>query len=265
MKVVTGLVSLFIGQSLGFAVPSRSTVDSSSKSTLMASQNDILEEAGVGRLDFLQFLSLSLLSVPSAVSAFDGGVGGLGKTKPNTGVEFYDPELVPLQNSKGIVSAEVKSFSGQPILVSFQSPWPLLSTAAGLETRDIRTTESAFVQVLQKVDNWQSPKIFRQLLLESVLASQGKYGAYSAPTDVKVVASKDNQPDIFTVTFTSYTPAMLESERQLSVSAKAVDDTLVLLCVGTTRARFSSQKKVIDKIVDSFVAAAAPSSQLRSR
>jgi hypothetical protein len=247
--------------SYGFTAPS---VRSSEDRFILLSSAKLIPDDVTSRTNFLHALGLSLISVPSNSLAFDGGVGGLGKTKPETGVEFYDKDFMPSQNAKGVVSAEIRSLAGQPILASFQSPWPLLSTATGLETRDIRTTESAFVQVLEKVDNWQSPKVFRQLLLGSVLASQGKYGAYSAPTDVKVVASKE-KADVFTVTFTSYTPAMLESERQLSVAAKAVDNTLVLLCVGTTRARFSSQKKVIDKIIDSFEAAAAPSSKLRSR
>ena len=39
--------------------------------------------------------------------AFEGGIGGLGKTRPETGVVFWNDESVPLQNTAGTVSAEL--------------------------------------------------------------------------------------------------------------------------------------------------------------
>jgi hypothetical protein len=215
-----------------------------------------------------------------AAFAFEGGVGGLGKTKPQTGVELWDSDSTPIQNAQGIVSAEITSSSGKPILVNFQAPWPLSSVSSGLQARDLRNSESAFVQVLPLLDPskkmskedcncyWQTPSQFRQLLLESVLASQGKFGAYGSPTDVKVVkALKDASSSTFQVTFISYTPSMLESERQLWIEPKVIDnDTLVLLVVGTTRARFATQQATIQKVVNSFTAVAAPSTtRMRNR
>ena len=196
--------------------------------------------------------------------AFDGGVGGLGKTKPTTGVQFYDSDgySAPMQNSKGIVSAEIQSLDkGKPILVQFQTPWPLLPTTSGLEARDLQSSESAFVQVVPAIKNWQDQKTFTNLLMESVLASQGKYGAYGTPTDIKVKPISTTNVG-FSVTFTSYTPAMRESERQILVLPRQVDsETLVMLIVGTTRARFASQKDTIQRVADSYQAVAAPQSK----
>ena len=231
----------------------------------------------ISRNRFLEYL----IAIPTSVAvmnglsahAFDGGVGGLGKTKPITGVQFYDSDgyLAPVQNSKGIVSAEIQSLDkGKPILVQFQTPWPLLPTTSGLEARDLQSSESAFVQVVPVTKNWQDKKVFTQLLMESVLASQGKYGAYGTPTDIKVrpigSSAKGGESSTssigFSVTFTSYTPAMRESERQVWVVPKQVDSaTLVMLVVGTTRARFASQAGTIESVADSFQAAAAPQSR----
>lgn len=218
------------------------------------------------RSSFLKGLLIGSIVAPRAAVAFDGGVGGLGKTKPETGVVLFEESSTPIQNEKGIVSAEIKSVNGKPLRIEFQTPWPLLPTTSGLEARDLRSSESAFVQVTPEVANWQSPKVFKQLLMDSVLASQGKFGAYGTPVDIKVKPLEANdRKDAFSVNFTSYTPAMRESERQLWIKTVVADSTLVLLIVGTTKARFSSQEKSFGKILDTFIAVPAPESKLRSR
>jgi hypothetical protein len=217
------------------------------------------------RSTFLQSLMLQW-AIPSMAVAFEGGVGGLGKTKPVTGVELFEERSTPIQNQQGIVSAEIKSVNGKPILVEFQAPWPLLPTAAGLEARDLLSSESAFVQVVSAASNWDSPKVFKQLLIDSVLASQGKFGAYGTPVDIKVKPLSGEQNEIFSVTFTSYTPGMRESDRKLWIKPKQVDSqTLVLLIVGTTKTRFSSQQNYFNRILDSFLVVSAPESKLRAR
>jgi len=220
-----------------------------------------------------------------AAFAFDGGVGGLGKTKPETGVELFDETSAPIQNEQGIVSSEIKGRDGSPILVSFQTPWPLLPTSGALEARDIRSTESAFVQVVSSTpggssssnSNWREKKAFQKVLMESVFASQGKFGAYGQPYDVQVkkVSSSSNneqgstdatQPEVFSVGFTTLTPAMRESERRALVAAQQVGTgTLVLLVVTTTSARYASNEKTFKAIASSFEAIAAPETGLNKK
>jgi len=210
-------------------------------------------------------LGLSLLSLTTkAASAFEGGVGGLGKTKPETGVQLFSEESAPVQNAAGYVTAELK-IDNQPVLVNFQTPWPLLPTTQGLEARDLQQPESAFVQVVSG-DN--VPKemplnkaAIKKILLNSVFTQQGKFGAYAAPTDVRVQTTAD--PSVFSVTFTTFTPGLRESDRQVLVKYRPVGSSLVLLITGTTNLRFKKQEKVLQKVVDSFNAVAAPSSRLR--
>eukprot|EP00980_Cylindrotheca_fusiformis_P022942 scaffold9948_cov129-Cylindrotheca_fusiformis.AAC.10 len=227
-------------------------------------QSEFPSDSLLPRSTFLHGLMLPLVA-PHIAMAFDGGVGGLGKTKPVTGVELFEESSTPIQNKQGIVSAEIKAIGGKPILVEFQSPWPLLPTAGGLEARDLRSSESAFVQVVPAESNWDAPKVFKQILIDSVLASKGKFGAYGAPVDIKVKPLSSDQKASFSVTFTSYTPGMRESERQLWIKPQQVGSTLVLLIVGTTRPRFSSQERSFQKILDSFLAVSAPESNLRAR
>ncbi len=209
---------------------------------------------------------------PTAALGFDGGVGGLGKTKPETGVEFFDETAAPIQSDQGLVAAEIRGKDGSPILVSFESPWPLLPTSGTLETRDIRSVESAFVQVLScDGKKWKDKKQFQALLMDSVFGAQGKFGAYGQPFDVQVKAvpgpdSSDtdySNASLFAVTFTTLTPAMRESERKASIAAKQVGNTLVMLVTTTTSARYASNQKTFQKISSSFEAIAAPQSSLK--
>ena len=121
----------------------------------------------------LFFAGILLPSTPTL--AFDGGVGGLGKTKPETGVVLYS-DSAPLQNQQGIVSAEL-NVGGDPVLVEFTTPWPLLSTTSGLEARNLQSSESAFVSILPAAKTKPlNEKLFKQAVLDNIFGSQGKYG-----------------------------------------------------------------------------------------
>jgi hypothetical protein len=156
-----------------------------------------------------------------------------------------------------------------PVRVSFQTPWPLLKTTDGLEARDLLNPESAFLQVVPGITKMPANgKDFRPILLQSVLSQQGKFGAYAAPVDVSVRATQD--PTVFSVKFTTYTPGLIEIERQMLVKAVQVQQastrttgSLVLLVVGTTRQRFAKKKDLLQTIVDSFEAVPAPATKLR--
>lgn len=205
------------------------------------------------QLSRFQFLAqaasmVGILSLP--VHAFEGGVGGLGKTKPDTGVVLWEGSA-PLQNQQGIVSAEL-NVDGNPVLVEFTTPWPLLPTTGGLEARDLQSSESAFIQVIPPST---SEKQFPKVVLDTILGSRGKFGAYGTPTDVKIKKVED---DLYMATFTAYTPSMRESERSAYLK---VGGSGVVLVTGTTRARFKSQQDSLKKVADSFVAILAPKSQ----
>jgi hypothetical protein len=205
----------------------------------------------------------AVIILPSdKVSAFVGGVGGLGKTKPETGVELFGS--TPIQNDKGIISAEIQ-VNETPVRIAFQTPWPLLGTTQGLEARGLQNPESAFVQVVSGISKLPSDgKEFRSILLESVLSQKGKFGAYGTPMDVRVRAT-EGDPSLYSVRFLTLTPGEIETERQILVKAVPIRaaSSLVLLVVGTTRLRYPKQKEALQRVVDSFEAVPAPATKLR--
>mmetsp|Transcript_20676 Transcript_20676/g.32355 ORF Transcript_20676/g.32355 Transcript_20676/m.32355 type:complete len:265 (-) Transcript_20676:1246-2040(-) len=217
---------------------------------------------------FSSLVAASSLLVPVGSSAFDGGVGGLGKTRPQAGVVFRDEEAAAstTQSSSGGVAYELLAPDGSPAVVSFNAPWPLLQTAAGIESRDVRGGfESAFVQVteLQK-----GSEIKPSLLKEAIFSSKGKFGMYGSPTDIRLreVSPGDSKsPVIYLATFTTLTPAMRDSDRKAYISAATVGNGLFLLVTTTTAVRFTKLENSLRRVANSFLAVDAPKTNLRNQ
>jgi hypothetical protein len=222
-------------------------------------------QSPLNRRKVLGTAAASTIAILSPALAFEGGVGGLGKTKPDTGVILREGSA-PIQNSKGFVTAEIVSDRGNPILVEFQAPYPLLGTTS-LQARDLQQPESAFVQVIgSNTKKPTSNKALNALLTDNIFGSQGKFGAYGSPTDVKISPASNAEDNIlYKATFTTYTPGMLESNRKILLNCQWCDDdsTLVVLVVGTTAARFKSQEATLTKIASSLVAIDAPKTGLQ--
>jgi hypothetical protein len=174
------LIQLFLSSSLSWGFGSN--IDGAVKRSL------IIPGPPSSRAEFISSLvaASSLVLFPLGSNAFDGGVGGLGKTRPQTGVVFRDEEAAAstTQSSSGDVTYELLAPDGSPAVVSFNAPWPLLLTASGIESRDISGgIESAFVQVaeLQK-----GSEIKPAQLQEAIFNSKGKFGMYGSPTDIRI-------------------------------------------------------------------------------
>ncbi|KAL3764084.1 hypothetical protein ACHAWU_003896 [Discostella pseudostelligera] len=219
-----------------------------------------------------EFLYKCLISplialTPSVAHAFDGGVGGLGKTRPQTGVVFRDPEeaaAMTTQSKIGNVNYELLAPDGSPVFLSFFAPWPLSKSAAGIESRDISGGyESTFVQVAELPKGVSLDNVKPAIISQTVFGSTGKFGMYGSPTDVKIKKTEESATGaaIYQASFTTLTPAMRESERQAYISANVVGNGLFLLVTSTTAARFR-KLDVLKQVADSFSAVPAPKSSL---
>jgi len=177
---IVWILQLFLSSPLSWGFGSNN-IDGTVKRSL------IIPGTSSSRAEFVSSLvAASSLLVPIGSNTFDGGVGGLGKTRPQTGVVFRDEEAAAstTQSSSGDVTYELLAPDGSPAVVSFNAPWPLLLTASGIESRDISGGfESAFVQVaeLQK-----GSEIKPAQLQEAIFNSKGKFGMYGSPTDIRI-------------------------------------------------------------------------------
>lgn len=215
-------------------------------------------------------IAVSQISFTTRAAAFDGGVGGLGKTKPSTGVVFANPENVDSASSistPGDYNAELLSPDGStPAFLSFYAPWPMLKST-GIESRDLANAESAFVQVEKLPEGKVVSNLPKSFFVNSIFGQSGKYGMYGTPTDIKVSKLRDGNGDgssiVYLASFTTLTPAMRESDRKALISVSSVGDGVFMLVTGTTMARFKTQEKLLTKVADSFVCVEAPKSSLR--
>lgn len=230
-------------------------------------------DSSVTRSDFL-FVSTSILGslaalAPHGANAFEGGVGGLGKTRPQTGVVFRDPEAaaVTSQSKSGDVNYELVAPDGTPVFLSFSAPWPLLKSSAGIEARDISGGESSYVQIVELPKGVNSlDNVKPALFSENVFGSAGKFGMYGVPTDVKIKKiSQTTGAAIYQASFTTLTPAMRESDRKAYISAAVVGNGLFLLVTTTSSVRFGKLEGALRKVADSFSAISAPKSNLNQR
>lgn len=215
----------------------------------------------------------AVLSTPAVARGFDGGVGGLGKTRPQTGVVFRDPEAAAdvAPSAAGDVGYELVAPDGTPVLLSFSAPWPLSRSAAGIEARDIAGGfESAYVQVVEAPRGVAAADDLRPgLLSEAVFGPAGKFGMYGVPTDIKIKKTPPRSGDagaaVYQASFTALTPAMRESDRRAYISAAVAGDGLFLLVTTTTAARFGKLEGTLRAVADSFAAIPAPKSSLNPR
>jgi len=231
-----------------------------------------------------------LATTPKGAVAFEGGVGGLGKTKPQTGIEYANTDQSTTLTSgsrynplggKADFNAELLTPDGQTsVFLYFYAPWPMMRSS-GIESRDLANPEAAFVQVaplalvgkggsdaiLNKVDG--TIDLPTSFFTQSIFAPSGKYGAYGAPTDIRVKKNiergKNTPPSttIYTATFTTLTPSMIESNRKVLIAVSVVGDGVFMLVAGTIAARFKKQAGLIEKAVESFSCVEAPKTALR--
>lgn len=186
---------------------------------------------------------------------FEGGAGGLTKTKPNTGVKTaagaVDDER-PKTTPAGPVAARLAGRKGLPVDVSFNAPFP---TTPGLVSRDYQTGDGAYVLVAPVKG------ALKAVVSQKVFATDGKYGSYGAPSDVRLKESQTLAPgdEVFEYTFVALTPAMREVTKRVRARAIQVGgDDVFILVAGSTAARWKQAEPALAKAVDSFATRPAP-------
>lgn len=211
-------------------------------------------------------VTLSSLVSSKPSNGFEGGVGGLGKTKPQTNVIFANPDMIETNIiTPGDYNAELIAPDGRPIFLSFFAPWPMLKSQ-GIESRDLANPESSFVQVSSLPKNYvKGNPLTTQFFMESIFGPSGKFGMYGSPSDVKIrkLDSSENKNDLYVASFTTLTPAMRESDRKAYISANVIGGGVCMLITGTTTSRWKTQEPLLRKTAESFICAAAPQSSFR--
>jgi hypothetical protein len=172
------------------------------------------DEEITSRTQFLQLETKSLLSASlllplfqSRTNAFDGGVGGLGKSKPDTGVIFANADLALTSGGTDITTELLSPDRKTTALISFYAPWPLLRSTTGIESRDLSNPEAAFVLVSPTTttgNQMDASNIPTSFFDRTIFGTSGKFGMYGPVSDLKVKKVTDKQSSsIYLASFTT--------------------------------------------------------------
>ncbi|CAK9012953.1 unnamed protein product [Durusdinium trenchii] len=155
---------------------------------------------------WLRTLLVLPLPAEAQVSAGLRSLARSSRPKPETGVQLSSLGVMEGQADESglhLVAAEVLGSNNQRITVSFSTSWPVTSDrSASSKSLEVRSKGATiFLQVIRGL------ALTSENLVEEVLSSKGKFGAYGLPDAVEVV--KDNIQDDrrqMTIQFTSYSP-----------------------------------------------------------
>ena len=188
-----------------------------------------------------------------------------GKTKPELGIVLLDE-----------VSATGKSISANVILdggliatPTFSTKWPLAEGGYYDIEASTRDGETAYLQVAPLGKGESFATLPKTWFANALFAVDGRYGAYGAPSDVKLKEiDKDGTARTFEVAFTVLSPGMSELPRKGLVRAiqpPGSTDVLMLLCsAGPTRWAKNGADAEARSTIESFrIASTAPTALKR--
>jgi hypothetical protein len=171
------------------------------------------------------------------------GVGTMAsRSRPVTGVVLADERNPAGQSKDGTVEVELASKADGRILVLFDAP--TLGLAPGM-FRDVEARngagESAYLTVLGS-GGAAAARIPTASITGGIFATQSRWGAYGAPTDIKVTSRTTgaNGVELIDVAFSTLSPGGTEVPRKATIAAVAPagTDQLVVLTASSTASRF---------------------------
>ncbi|CAE7030118.1 slc44a2 [Symbiodinium natans] len=207
--------------------------------TWLAPPAPVANTAPVFRRSWLFGLAASAATMPlQAEAQVNAGLRNLvrrSRPRPETGVRMSTLGVMEGEaegDGERLVAAEVLSSSETRVTVSFRTPWPVTSdrtsSSKGLEVRG--KSAYAFLQVIPGVSGTATT----DQILDAVLNSRGKFGAYGEPGDVRILEDKElasGQRQVL-ISFTSYSPQSAEFQNRAIVKSTTVDGDAFVL-VGT--------------------------------
>lgn len=182
-----------------------------------------------------------------------------GKSKPELGIILVDEVK---QEGKTGITGNVVLADGLVASVNFNSPWPIAEGGYYDVEVKSRDGDTAFVQVAKVPAGKSLVTVPKSFFVNSILGVEGRYGAYGAPTDVKVLTDDAaGATRRLEVAFTALSPGAAEVQRRAFVTATqpAGSTEAVMLVAGTAAPRWKKGgKEEAQRAVDSFAVTTRP-------
>ena len=183
------------------------------------------------------------LSPPPQISPETTGTLGAGtmssRSRPVTGVVLLEEVQESGKKDAPTVAAELVLDGGVAATATFQSEYPLVrGMFYDVEVKNTKG-DGAFLQVARLPDGKTLADVGNAVLTKAVFSTEGRFGAYGAATDVKVLSSseKDAPTRLLDVSFAALSPGQTEVPRRALVAAVQPEGSAdVVMLVGSSTA-----------------------------
>ena len=161
------------------------------------------------------------------------------RSRPVTGVVLLEEVQESGKKDAPTVAAELVLDGGVAATATFQSEYPLVrGMFYDVEVKNTKG-DGAFLQVARLPDGKTLADVGNAVLTKAVFSTEGRFGAYGAATDVKVLSSseKDAPTRLLDVSFAALSPGQTEVPRRALVAAVQPEGSAdVVMLVGSSTA-----------------------------
>ena len=190
------------------------------------------------------------------------------RSRPETGVVLLEEVQEAGKKDAPTVSADLVLDGGVIATATFDSEpgYPLIrGMFYDVEVRG-KGADGAFLQVASLPDGKTIADVGDSFFTKKVFSTSGRFGAYGAPTDIKVVNSDKGTRREVEVTFSALSPSQTEVPRRTLITALQPEGStdVVMLVGGATSSQWKKSESSMRKMASSFrIARIRPTNILR--
>ena len=179
------------------------------------------------------------------------------RSRPSTGVVLLADVEEAGKKDAPSVSADLVLDGGVVATASFDSEpgYPLIrGMFYDVEVRS-KSSDGAFLQVSPLPSGKNIADVKDSFFTKAVFSTEGRFGAYGAPTDIKVLSSDTvNGKRMFEITFSALSPGQTEVPRRALVAALQPDGAadVVMLVGGSTSSQWKKCEPALRKMAASY-------------
>lgn len=179
------------------------------------------------------------------------------RSRPVTGVVLLEEVQEVGKKEAPSISAELVLDGGVVATATFDSEpgYPLIrGMFYDVEVRS-KSADGAFLQVAQLPSGKKIADVNDKFFTKAVFSTEGRFGAYGAPTDIKVVASDDKgSRRLLEISFSALSPGQTEVPRRALVAALQPEgsDDVVMLVSGSTAGQWKKSEAALRKMASSY-------------
>jgi len=188
------------------------------------------------------------------------------RSRPVTGVVLLEEVQESGTKDAPTITAELVLDGGVAATATFKSSYPLnRGMFYDVEVRS-KAGDGAFLQVASLPEGKSIDDVSDKVITKAVFSTEGRFGAYGAPTDIKVLKSDKGKERLLELAFSALSPGQAEVPRRALVAAVQPEGSsdMVLLVGGSTTAQWKKVEPEIRRMASSFeIARVRPTKILR--